>query len=85
MNGDGASLTPAYGQKLLLTPQEAAAALGISERTLWHYTDKRGLIARELPQAQGNGERTVRRYAVEDLRAWISSLPTTLPAEPTSV
>ncbi len=50
--------------RLLLTPREAAAALAVSERTLWSLTD-RGEIPR-VPIGK------CVRYDVEDLRAYIA-------------
>jgi excisionase family DNA binding protein len=52
--------------KLLLTPQEAAKALSISERLLWTLT-KRGTI-----RAVRCGKRAV-RYAPADLQAFIDN------------
>lgn len=49
--------------RLLYRPKEAAEALAISERELWRRT-KSG----EIPSI---GRRRLRRYAVEDLQAYI--------------
>ena len=38
------NITGSYIQRLLLIPQDAAAALGISEKTLWSWTSPRGPI-----------------------------------------
>ena len=51
-------------ERLLLPPREAAAALSISERTLWAVTAPRG----PLPAVRIG--RSV-RYCVDDLRRWI--------------
>ena len=51
-------------EPLLYTPKQAAAALGISERTLYELT-RRG----DIPVLRF-GKRNV-RYDVADLRAWI--------------
>ena len=50
--------------RLLLPPREAAAALSISERTLWAVTAPRG----PLPAVRIG--RSV-RYCVDDIRRWI--------------
>lgn len=50
--------------KLLLTPREAAAALSLSERTLWTLTQ-----AGDVPSLKIG--RSV-RYDVNELRAWIA-------------
>jgi predicted ATPase len=49
-------------ERLQVRPPEAAALLSISERELWRKT-KTG----EIPSI---GKRRLRRYAVDDLRAW---------------
>ncbi len=51
------------GTKLLLTVREAAAALSISERTLWTLTDAGAVNAIRIGRAV--------RYAVADLQAYI--------------
>ncbi|MBV8781096.1 MAG: helix-turn-helix domain-containing protein [Phycisphaerae bacterium] len=51
--------------KLLLTPREAAAAMGICEKTLWSLTVPRG----ELPAVRIG--RSV-RYSVDDLHRFIA-------------
>lgn len=52
--------------KLLLTPREAAKALGISERTLYAYTAAGRIKAIRLsPQ--------VKRYSMQALEAFIES------------
>jgi len=58
--------TMAESMKLLWTPRESAAALGLCEKTLWSLTDPRGPI------------RCVRigravRYAPADLSEWVES------------
>ena len=50
--------------KLLLTIQEAAEALGISERKLWGMTD-----SREIPHVRLG---RCLRYAVRELEQWIN-------------
>ena len=52
----------ALREQLQVKPIEAAALLSISERELWRKT-KSG----EIPSI---GKRRLRRYAVDDLRAW---------------
>jgi excisionase family DNA binding protein len=49
-------------ERLQVRPYEAAELLSISERELWRKT-KSG----EIPAI---GTRRLRRYAIEDLRAW---------------
>lgn len=49
---------------LALTPREAAAALGISERTLFTWSKERGLPFVKV-------DRTV-RYPVDGLRIWLA-------------
>lgn len=56
-------------QPLLLSAPDAAAALSISERTLWGMTK-----AGEIPHVR-QGRRVL--YYVDDLRAWIESHRTT--------
>lgn len=54
-------------QALSLRPKQAAAALGISQRTLQELT-KRG----EIPSVSiGTGKRAMRLYPVSELRAWL--------------
>jgi excisionase family DNA binding protein len=53
------------GHKLLLSPREAAAALGISERTLWSLTQ-----ARDVPSLRIG--RLV-KYRNEALTAWLAA------------
>jgi len=60
---DGLTRRERQVERLLLTPREAAAALGICERTLYTLT-KRG----EIPVVRAG--RLV-RYSVEDLKTWI--------------
>jgi len=60
------TLTTDRPLRLLLTPRESAAALGLCEKTLWSLTDPRGPI------------RCVRigravRYAPADLSEWVES------------
>ena len=50
--------------KLLLSARDAAAALSISEKTLWSTTEPRG----DLPCVR-IGRRVL--YSVDDVRAWI--------------
>jgi predicted DNA-binding transcriptional regulator AlpA len=50
---------------LLLRSRDAARALGLSERTLWAYTEPRGSIPRVKV-----GGRVL--YDPEDLRTWIA-------------
>jgi excisionase family DNA binding protein len=49
-------------ERLQVRPHEAAELLSISERELWRKT-KSG----EIPSI---GKRRLRRYAIDDLRAW---------------
>ena len=56
-------MSESFGTKLLLTAREAAAALSISERTLWSLTDAGALNAIRIGRAV--------RYAVADLQAYI--------------
>jgi excisionase family DNA binding protein len=58
--------------KLLLTPKDAAAALSISERTLWQLTKDGTIPAVRL-------RRSV-RYDVGALRAWLDRQQQTAPA-----
>lgn len=51
--------------KLLLTPREAAAALSISERSLWGLTNQGLLRCVRIGRSV--------RYAVDDLREFIAS------------
>ncbi len=58
--------------RLLLTPRESAAALGLCEKTLWSLTDPRGPI------------RCVRigravRYDPADLSEWVESAKSASP------
>jgi hypothetical protein len=57
--------------RLLLAPREAAAALSISERTLWEMTAPRGPI--RCLRLSGRGRARSIRYPVDALRAWIES------------
>jgi excisionase family DNA binding protein len=66
MNDGSVTMAKATAEvpRLLLTPKEAARALGLCEKTLWCLTDPRGAI------------RCVRigravRYDPRDLSAWI--------------
>jgi excisionase family DNA binding protein len=56
--------------RLLLKPKEAAAALGISERTLWQLTKDGGIPSVLIG---GGKDRQVVRYDPRDLQAWIDS------------
>ena len=49
---------------LLLTPRQAAAALAISERTLWSKTKVGEIPAVRVGRAV--------RYCVDDLQGWIA-------------
>jgi len=60
---DGLTRRKRQVERLLLTPRETAAALGICERTLYALT-KRG----EIPVIRTG--RLV-RYSVDDLKTWI--------------
>lgn len=53
--------------KLLLTSRDAAAALSVSERTLFSLTAPRGPI----PVTRLPGVRSI-RYSVDALREWIA-------------
>ncbi len=56
-------------QRRLLTPQDAAAYLGISERSLWNFMN-RG----EIPHVRfGPGRRKSVRYDLFDLDHWIDA------------
>jgi len=56
-------------ESLALRPRGAAAALGISPRTLWALTAPRGPI----PCLRvGHGKRQTVLYPVADLQAWLS-------------
>lgn len=55
--------------RLLLTHRQAAAALAISERTLWEMTAPRGPIP--VLRLPGRGKARTLRYAVDDLQRWI--------------
>jgi excisionase family DNA binding protein len=62
MQPEGASF------KLALRPLEAAEALGISERTLWAWTQA-GIV----PSVRaGTGKRNTVRYPVAELEAWLT-------------
>lgn len=52
-------------ERLLLTPKETAAALGICERTLYTLTKQN-----EIPVVRAG--RLV-RYSIEDLKTWIKN------------
>ena len=54
--------------KLLLTPREAAAALGICEKSLWSMTVPRGSLPSVKLGAKGGSV----RYSVTTLEQWIS-------------
>jgi hypothetical protein len=56
-------------EPLALRPREAAAALGISPRTLWAQTAPRGPIPC-LRVGQGNRKTVL--YPVTELQAWMS-------------
>ena len=58
-------MNESFEEKLLLSAREAAAALGVCEKTLWNYSRPRG----DIPCLK-LGARTL--YTVDDLRAWIS-------------
>jgi hypothetical protein len=55
---------PGEALKLLLSAREAAAALGVCQKTLWVWTMPRGPIP-----CLRLGHRVL--YSVESLRAWI--------------
>lgn len=61
------SINQSDSPKLLLTPREAAGALGVSERTLWSLTSPRG------PIRCFRVSRRAIRYAIGDLQTWIES------------
>jgi excisionase family DNA binding protein len=54
---------------LMLSPKQAAAALGVSERKLWAMTFEADEKTESLPYVKAG--RLV-RYPVDDLRAWIA-------------
>jgi len=54
--------------RLLLTPREAAEALGISERMLWQLNHSGEIPCLRIP---GRGKARSIRYSVEDLKRWI--------------
>lgn len=58
-------------QPILLTPAEAARALGISERLLWELTKKKKEIA-SVNVGAGEDRQSL-RYLTEDLLAWARS------------
>jgi predicted DNA-binding transcriptional regulator AlpA len=58
--------------RLLLTPRESAAALGLCEKTLWSLTDPRGPI-----QCVRVGRAV--RYDPADLSAWVESAKSASP------
>ncbi len=58
--------------KILLTPREAAKALGISERTLYSLTAAGRIKATWLSSQ-------TKRYTVEALRAFVNVLPDVQP------
>jgi excisionase family DNA binding protein len=49
---------------LLLTPREAAAALAVSERTLWGLTNDGAIAALRIGRCV--------RYRFADLEAWVA-------------
>jgi excisionase family DNA binding protein len=61
--------------RLALRPREAAAALGISERTLWTLTDQGRIPHVRLGRCVA--------YPVDALRKWLAdqTQPVTTPAE----
>lgn len=61
-NRDEQGLPSDAGQRIALRPSEAAAALGISQRTLWSLTSQ-GVV----PHVRLN---TAVRYPVDALREW---------------
>ena len=64
---------PAPLAPLAHRPRDAAKALGISERTLWTWTND-GII----PCVRvGSGKRRVVLYPVADLQAWLARRATT--------
>ncbi len=58
--------------RLSLRPKEAAAALGISTRTLWALTSPRGPIKCVRCIRHGAGTRRAVLYAVESLNAFLA-------------
>lgn len=60
--------TSASGVKLLLTAREAAAALGICERTLWELTNRGEIPTVRIP---GRGKAKSIRYDIADIHALI--------------
>jgi excisionase family DNA binding protein len=54
--------------KLLLKPKEAAAMLGVSERTLWTLTEDG-----EIPCIRIGKTQKHKRYAPADLAAWVEA------------
>jgi excisionase family DNA binding protein len=61
-----AHVAPDGGIRLLLSPREAAAALSISERTLWALTKAGRIRAVRIGRSV--------RYHVADLEAYIATL-----------
>lgn len=55
-------------EPLLVTSRVAASMLSISERSLWSLS-KTG----QIPRIKLGGKQSGVRYAVEDLRKWVSS------------
>jgi hypothetical protein len=64
-------ITPAPPLRLLLKPKEAAAALSVSERTLWELTAPRGPIP--VLRLPGRGKARSLRYDVRALQRWIDN------------
>jgi excisionase family DNA binding protein len=61
-----AASAPAVPLRLLLTPAEAARALGISTRSLWQLTRDRAISAVRIGRSV--------RYAVADLESYVEQL-----------
>jgi predicted DNA-binding transcriptional regulator AlpA len=58
---------------ILYTVPGAAAAMGISERTLWEYI-RQGLIATvPLPPATGRGKRNMRQVEAAEIDRFIAA------------
>lgn len=69
------SIPPEHGsvERVLLKPEEAAAAMGISPRLLWQLTNEGDLPVVRIGRSV--------RYDPADLRAWVQSQKTRGPGE----
>ena len=63
---------PAAPVRLLLRPREAAEALAVSPRTLWHLSAPRGPIP--VLRLPGRGAARSLRYDIRDLMSWIDRM-----------